>query len=88
MESILTALSHPAALIVFLIGSGGLTTLITAWIGWRQKHDDRQPTPAVVLADRQAFDRLGAQVERLADLIEKALERYELIKMIESMRSK
>jgi hypothetical protein len=92
MESVLAAINSPATLLLFLIGSGGLTTLLTAWIGWRQKRDDdnktKEPALSVAFADRLAFERLANQVERVADLIEKAMSRDEMIRMIDSMRDK
>jgi hypothetical protein len=83
MGDIISSLSHPAALLIFLIGSGGLTTLVTAWFGWKKKHEEnKEPSLATVFADRLAFERLAAQVERLADLLERAIDKFELHQML------
>jgi hypothetical protein len=82
------------AIVVFLIGSGGLTTIVAAWFGARNKKNDHKETPAPsphlagLFADRVAVERLTFQLERVGDLIERGLDKLELHELLASLRRK
>jgi hypothetical protein len=87
MADIVASLTNPVALLIYLIGGGGLTTLVTAWFGWKRKREENAETKAsLYVADKLTFDKLSAQVERLADLIEQAIEKYDLHMLVKSMK--
>lgn len=79
-------LSEPIAIISFLLGSGGVTTMIAAWFGWRAKREEHAHPPAVPATIQQ--ERLALQIERLTNAIERAVQLFELHKLIEGMRPK
>lgn len=92
MNEVLTGLSDYkfVAVLVFLLGGGGLTTIVAAWFGWKhKKQDDREQVPtgfSAMFADRFVFERLIDRIDRLNSTLERALEKYEFHLMIESLK--
>jgi hypothetical protein len=74
---------------ILLFGTGGITTVIVAWLGWRkskQEHESPNAQFSAMFADRLAIDHLSVNLEKLSDSINKAIEKYDFHQMVETLR--